>query len=65
MTKKTEESIKNINRIIAEKAKTDPENVTFKCTECGKKYIAKCMADLYVCPKCGKVQHDEEPPENF
>lgn len=50
--------IEAVNNQIKKDVEKNPEKVTFVCSECGKKYIAKSFADTYVCPICGALQDD-------
>jgi hypothetical protein len=60
MTKLTKAFVKGLNETIAKTAETDPEKCTITCGDCKKTYVAKCLADLYVCPLCGGTPIDEE-----
>ncbi|MCX6744680.1 MAG: hypothetical protein NTX82_04110 [Candidatus Parcubacteria bacterium] len=63
MAKPTDEVKNFINQAIAAIAEKNPERCTIKCTECGELYVAKDLADLFVCQHCGKTQRDDEVRE--
>jgi len=59
----TREFIDGMNEAMEKLSEENPEKYTLTCTECGEQYRAKDMADLYVCPICGKTQCDMDEIE--
>lgn len=49
------ESAEKIMKPLADKKSAA---VKFTCTSCKEIYYARCLADMYVCPKCGAPQRE-------